>query len=80
LNNYKIEINEIQNEDCKDNNKTGIWSKITNLETCKTIKKRIWWKDGDSIMHDGTTELPIDLRELVDNAWLEYSRKTRLFK
>ena len=72
---YKIEITEILKKDFEDNKETGIWAKITNLETCKTIKKRIWWKDGEGIIHDGTTELPVNLRDLVDNAWIEYSRK-----
>ena len=72
---YKIEINEILKKDFEDNKETGIWAKITNLETCKTIKKRIWWKDREGIMHDGTTELPVNLRDLVDNAWIENSRK-----
>ena len=72
---YKIEINEILKKDYENNKETGIWAKITNLETCKTIEKLIWWKDRDSIIHDGTSELPINLRNLVDNAWIEYSRK-----
>ena len=72
---YKIEINEILKKDCEDNKETGIWAKITNLETCKIIKKRIWWKDREGIMHDGTTELPVNLRDLVDNAWIENRRK-----
>ena len=72
---YKIEINEILKKNCEDNKETGIWAKIKNIETCKTIKKRIWWMDREGIMHDGTTELPVNLRDLVDNAWIEYSRK-----
>jgi hypothetical protein len=80
LTDYKIEINEILKKDCKDNRETEIWADITNLKTCKTMKKRIWWKNRDGIMHDGTIDLPVDLRDLVDNAWIEYSRKSMFFK
>ena len=72
---YQIVINEILKKNCDDNKETEIWAKITNLETCKTIKQRIWWKDRDGIIHDGTTELPVNLRDLVDNAWIENIRK-----
>ena len=74
---YKIEINEILKKDFEDNKETGIWVKITNLKTCETIEKRIWWKDREGITHDDTTELPVNLRDLVDNAWIEHSRKSR---
>jgi len=47
LTDFKIEINEILKKDFEDNKETGIWAKITNLETCKIIEKRIWWKDRD---------------------------------
>ena len=74
---YKIEINEILNKDFEDDKETGIWAKITNLETCKIIEKRIWWKGGDGIMYDDTTELPVNLRDLVDNGRIGHSRKFR---
>jgi len=64
LTDYKIEINEILKKDFEDNKDTEIWAKITNLETCKIIERRIWWKDRGGIMHDDTTELPVDLRDL----------------
>ncbi len=74
---YKIEINEILKKDFEDDKETGIWAKITNLKTCETIEKRIWWKDREGITHDDKTELPVNLRDLVDNAWIEHSRKFR---
>ena len=55
--------------------KTEIWTEITDKETCKTITKRIWWQDDDGIYHDETPSLPIELRQDVDNAWIEKSRK-----
>ena len=72
--NYEIEINEILKNDLVDTKKIGIWAKIKNLKTGEIINKHIWWKDSDGIMHDGTLELPVKLRDLVDNAWLEYRR------
>ncbi len=74
LTNYEIEINEILKNDLVDTKKIGIWAKIKNLKTGEIINKHIWWKDSDGIMHDGTLELPVKLRDLVDNAWLEYRR------
>ena len=40
-----------------------------------TMNKLIWWEDNEGIFHDGTPGLPVDLREMVDNAWIEKSRK-----
>ena len=54
---------------------TEIWTEITDRETCKTITKRIWWEDDEGVYHDETPSLPIELREDVDNAWIEKSRK-----
>jgi hypothetical protein len=79
LTDYKIEIKEILKKDCENNKESGIWVNITDLETRKTMKKRIWWKNRDGIMHDGTTDLPVNIRDLVDNAWIEYSRKSKFF-
>ncbi len=70
--NYKIKINEILKKDLDTNKKTGIWAKIKNIKTGKTINKRIWWKDHEVVIHDGTVDLPVKLRDLVDNAWFEY--------
>ena len=71
---YKIEINEIQKVNQKGNKKKEIWAKIINLKTNISSKKRIWWKDDKGIIHDGTPDLPVHLRDLVDNAWIS-SRK-----
>ena len=73
LTNYEIEINEILKNDPDKNKKIGIWAKIKNLKTGEIINKRIWWKDHEDITHDGTLDLPVKLRDLVDNAWLGYS-------
>jgi len=56
-------------------NKTEIWTEITDKETSTTITKRIWWQDAEGIYHDDTPTLPIDVRQDVDNAWIEKSRK-----
>jgi hypothetical protein len=74
LRNYKIEISEILEDDFDNTKKSGIWAKIKNLKTGEIIDKHIWWRDENGIMHDGTIELPVKLRNLVDNAWLDYRR------
>lgn len=72
---YDINIKRLLKEGEKGNIKTEIWAEITNLDTSKTMTKRIWWKDDDGVFHDGTPGLPIHLRDAVDNAWIEKSRK-----
>jgi len=59
----------------KGNIKTEIWAEITNINTRETTNRRIWWKGEDGVFHDGTPDLPIELRADVDNAWIEKSRK-----
>jgi len=75
MTNYDIKIERLLKESKKSNVKPEIWAEITNLDIGKTIKKRIWWKDDDGVFHDGTPGLPIHLRDGVDNAWIEQSRK-----
>jgi hypothetical protein len=72
---YDINIKRLLKGDGKDNIKTEIWAEITNRNTCVTMNRRIWWEDDDGIFHDGTPDLPIELRGDVDNAWIEKSRK-----
>ena len=73
MTNYEVEINEILKKNLDKNKKIGIWAKIKNLKTGETMNKRIWWKDQDGVIHDGTFNLPVKLRDLVDNAWYGYS-------
>ena len=73
MTNYEIEINEILKNDLDNNMKVGIWAKIKNMNTGEIMNKRIWWKDHNGIIHDGTIDLPVKLRYLVDNAWYENS-------
>jgi len=49
--------------------------KSCNKKTYVIINKRIWWEGKDGVFHDGTPGLPIHLRDGVDNAWIEQSRK-----
>ena len=72
---YDINIKRLLKGDGKDNIKTEIWAEITNRNTCVTMNRRIWWEDDDGIFHDGTSELPVEFRDAVDNAWIEKSRK-----
>jgi hypothetical protein len=74
LTKYKIEINEILENNSNYTKKSGIWAKIKNIKTGEIINRHIWWRDKEGIMHDGTTELPVKLRDQVDNAWLDYRR------
>lgn len=72
---YDIEINKLQRKSEDGNTRTEIWAEITDTETCTTMNKRIWWEDDNGVYHDETPDLPLELREAVDNAWIEKSRK-----
>jgi hypothetical protein len=74
MSDYNIEINKLLKEMKNGDIKTEIWAKITNKETDETIKNRIWWEDENGY-HDGVSDLPNEVRDAVDNAWIEKSRK-----
>jgi hypothetical protein len=74
MSNYNIEINKLLKEMKNGDIKTEIWAEITNKKTDETIKNRIWWED-DGGYHDGVRDLPIEVRDAVDNTWIEKSRK-----
>ena len=75
MSSYDIEISRLLKESRNGTIKTEIWTEITDKETCKTITKRIWWQDDEGVYHDETPTLPFDVRQDVDNAWIEKSRK-----
>jgi len=75
LSEYDINIKKLLNGSKKGNIKTEIWAEITNINTCETMNRRIWWKGEDGVFHDETPDLPIDIQGDVDNAWIEKSRK-----
>ena len=68
---YKVEIEKILKKDQEGRNITEIWARIINIKTNDTIKKLIWWKNEDGIVHDESKELPIEFRDMVDNALLQ---------
>jgi len=75
MSNYDVNIKRLLKESNTGDIKTEIWAEITNKDTHETIKKLIWWEDDEGIYHDETSDLPVELRGLVDNAWIEKSRK-----
>ena len=72
---YNVEINKKLSEDKEGNIKTEIWAEIKDKCKGTTMNKLIWWQDDEGIFHDGTLDLEAELREEVDNAWIEKSRK-----
>jgi len=74
MSDYNIEINKLVKETENGIIKTEIWAEITDKETNETMKNRIWWEDDDGY-HDGVPDLPIGVRDAVDNTWIEKSRK-----
>ncbi len=75
MNEYKVEIDRIIKKDVGGEDRTEIWAKIQNMETNQVMNKRIWWEDENGLFHDETPNLPVDLRDLVDNAWIEKRRE-----
>jgi hypothetical protein len=74
LNNYNVNIRRVNKRNLCRGSIAEIWADITNKENYTTMKKRIWWQDDNGIQHDGTPNLPIEVRNAVDNAWLEKKR------
>ena len=72
---YDINIQRQKKEKEDGSFKTEIWAEIIAKSSGETTNKLIWWEDENGIYHDGTIDLPAELRELVDNAWLEKKRK-----
>jgi hypothetical protein len=75
MNNYNVNIFRIFKSKDKKNGKSEIWAEITNSFNDDTIKKRLFWNDENGIIHDGSVDLPVHLRDLVDNAWIEKCKK-----
>ena len=73
--NYKVDIKKLFKKYPNGIKKTEIWAEITDLETCSSMNKKIWWEDDSGVQHDETPHLPTEVREAVDNAWIEKKRK-----
>lgn len=69
-----VEVSRVIKEGIEGREKTEIWAKITDKNTKKTRDTLIWWEDDDGTFHDETPNLPADLRDKVDNAWIEKRR------
>ena len=73
--NYNVDIKRILKHSLGGDITTEIWAEITDKKTFSVMKKRIWWKGNDGVQHDETPGLPPEVRNAVDNAWLEKKRK-----
>lgn len=72
---FDVNIKRLLKESESGDVKTEIWAEIINKETCSTTNERIWWEEDDGTIHDETPNLPIELRNKIDNAWLEKKGK-----
>lgn len=75
MNSKMVEIERILKEGMEGKQKTEIWAKIIDPKTKKTKDILIWWEDDEGIFHDETPNLPADIRDIVDNAWIEKKRQ-----
>ena len=73
--NYIVNINKLFKENSTGDKKTEIWAEITDIKNSTTMNRRIWWEDDNGVQHDETPNLPSEVREAVDNAWIEKKRK-----
>ena len=71
---YKVELNKIIKEGVEGKQKTEIWANITNLNTNESMDKLIFWKDDNGVLHDETPNLPTEVRDKIDNLWIEKKR------
>jgi hypothetical protein len=71
---YKVELNKIIKDEIKGKQKTEIWANITNLNTNESMDKLIFWKDDNGVLHDETPNLPTEIRDKIDNLWIEKKR------
>ena len=71
---YKVELDRILKKDVEGKAKTEIWAKILNLDTKEQTETLIFWQDEQGVFHDETPNIPADMRDAVDNAWIEKRR------
>ena len=75
MNKYNIGISKKETLGKGGKKKTEIWAEISDIIKGDTMSHLIFWQDENGVMHDETPHLPIEIRSLVDNAWLEHRRK-----
>ena len=71
---YKVELDRILKKDVEGKAKTEIWAKILNLDTKEQTETLVFWQDEQGVFHDETPNIPADMRDAVDNAWIEKRR------
>ena len=71
--NYDVNIRFEYSDD--DKFKEEIWADIKNLGNGEIIKKLIWWKENNGLIHDESFNLPIKFRDIVDTAWISAIKK-----
>jgi hypothetical protein len=52
-----------------------IWAKIQDIETNELKESLIFWEDEQGVYHDEMVQLTADIRNAIDNAWIEKRRK-----
>ena len=72
---FRVEIDRVIKKGVEGKDKTEIWAKIYNVKTKEKLNKLIWWEDEMGLFHDETPNLPIAIRDIVDNAWIEKRRE-----
>ena len=75
MSNYDVNIQQQKKKLDNGKEQTEIWAEIIEKNSGKITNKLIWWEDENGIYHDETKNLPVELREIIDNAWLEKKRK-----
>jgi len=75
MDDYDIEIHRVQKEQKTGEPTTEIWATINDKSAGKILNKRLWWTDENGVFHDETPTLPVELRNPIDNKWIEQRRK-----
>ena len=71
---YTIDVYRLQRKGKDGELKTEIWAEIIDEYTGLRMNRILWWEDDEGIYHDATVDIPVELRDLVDNAWIEKRR------
>ena len=71
MSDYHIDICKKENPGGVGKAKTEIWAEILDKANGTTTTRLIWWEDRDGSFHDETPYLPAELRDHIDNAWIQ---------
>jgi hypothetical protein len=71
---YEVNLTKTIKNGIDGKSKTEIWAHIKRIDSPEITNKLVYWEDEQGHFHDETPKLSIELRTLIDNAWIEKKR------